>query len=378
MPDPALTVPAAFRCAVCGGTEVARATERGDGVRVLFCAGCDMGVVEHRPATTAQFYTDDYYHRVEGGAHGYDDYEFTAEHALLWVKLLIEALAPGGGAILDIGCATGFLLRRLEGVWRRHGIETNQAAAAIAADSGVEIIGTDVLAPGFAAAHAGAFDIITSIATFEHVLDIKQAVAASMAMLAPTGVLILELPLISETRDNSNWYNGSYEHIFYPTVRGIEALFAGLPGVRFQGFETATAGFSSTYIGAATRDPARFATLAGLFAAMTAEDPTALSDDAARLNLAYAVVHDFRPTPARILRLPVLLERHFTPNLGRRLAQLWHEDAVRAAASDWNAAQARSVEAALEAALEALKAGLPDRPTRKPHPLRRFFAWTGR
>ncbi len=321
---------AGFRCTICGGSAIDHGTLRDDGVRVLFCAGCGMGVVEQRPADTAHFYTDDYYHRAEDSAHGYADYEFTAEHGLLWTRVLIERLLPTGGAVLDIGCATGFLLRRLGGAYRRAGIEANPAAARVAAAAGIDILGGDVLAPGLATAHAGAYDAIASIATYEHVLDIRAAIAASLEMLAPSGVLILEVPVISESRSNADWYGSSFEHIFYPTERGLRSLFALFPGVHFTGTETAIAGYSSTYIGLATRDPDRFAELQRLLAAMTADDPAPLTEDDARLNLAYTVLHEFRPTPARIIRLPLLLERYFSPNLGKRLMQLWYGDAVQA------------------------------------------------
>ncbi len=332
-----------FRCTVCGNGKIASSALRGDGVRVLFCAGCGMGVIENRPADTAHFYTDDYYHRAEDSAHGYIDYEFTAEHGLLWTRVLIERLLPTGGAVLDIGCATGFLLRRLGSAYRRAGIEANPTAAGIAAGSGIEILGGDVLAPGLAAAHRGAYDAITSIATYEHVLDIRGAIAASLEMLAPSGVLILEVPVISPTRSNADWYGSSFEHIFYPTECGLRSLFASFPGVYFTGTETAATGFSSTYIGLATRDPARFAELGDLLAAMTADDPTSLAEDDARLNLAYRVVHEFRPTPARIIRLPLLLERYYSPSLGKRLMQLWYGDASRAALAErpWRRAPSR-------------------------------------
>ena len=315
-----------FRCTVCGSSEIARSALRDDGVRVLFCADCGMGVVEHRPADTAHFYSDDYYRRAEASALGYADYEFTAEHALLWTRVLLERLFPAGGAVLDIGCATGFLLRRLGPTWDRAGIEANPSAARISAAAGIEILGDDVLVPGLAAAHRGRFDAITSIATYEHVLDIRAAVAASLEMLAPTGVLVLEVPLISANRGNADWYGSSFEHIFYPTERGLRSLFARFSGVHFTGFETAIVGYSSTFIGVATRDSGRFAEVSRLIAAMTADDPTALDEEDARLNLAYKVVHEFRPTPARVLRMPLLLDRYYSPNLGKRLMELWRGD----------------------------------------------------
>jgi glycosyltransferase involved in cell wall biosynthesis/SAM-dependent methyltransferase len=331
-----------FRCTICEGVLVARTEVRGDGAAVLFCAECGMGVIAQPPSKTTQFYRDCYYKQSGDSQRGYADYEFTAEHSLLWVDVLLGMLFPEGGAVLDIGCATGSFLRRLGGAWRKYGIEVNQAAAAVATASGVEIIADDVLDPGLAASNSGRFDVVTAIATYEHVLNLKSAVAASLAMLAPFGVLIFEVPLISETRDNSAWFGGSYEHIFYPTIAGIQALCSAFPGFRWRGFEVDVAGFASNYIGFATRDTAQFADIERLIAVMTSADPEHLSVDDAVLNLAFTVVHSFQPTPARVLRLPELLGRYSSINLLTRLTQLWHSDSVRAQSADWHEQQARN------------------------------------
>ncbi len=42
-------------------------------------------------------------------------------------------------------------------------------------------------------------------------------------------------------------------------------------------------------------------------------------------------MHELRPNPDRIRRLPLLLDRYYSPNLGRQLMRLWHGDSARAA-----------------------------------------------
>ena len=46
----------------------------------------------------------------------------------------------------------------------------------------------------------------------------------------------------------------------------------------------------------------------------------------------------FETTPERILRLPLLLERHFAMH-GTRLMQLWHGDSVKVAIGQWHEQQ---------------------------------------
>ena len=162
----------------------------------------NMGRLQEQPADTRQFYDDDYYGGNGKNGGGYADYELTAEHGLLWAKLVVEALLPDPGSrILDIGCADGHLLRRLSRGYGRFGIEVNQAAAERAEASGVTIIGSDILDPTLEARYGRTFDAVTAIATFEHVLDIKEALGNSLG----TGktVNVFEVPLISDTRDNT-------------------------------------------------------------------------------------------------------------------------------------------------------------------------------
>lgn len=162
---------------------------------------------------------------------------------------------------------------------------------------------------------AGPFDIITSIATFEHVLDFRGAVAACLRQLAPSGVLLFEVPLISATRDNKHWYHGSYEHIFYPIISRLERLFGSFEGLQFHGFESDIKGFSSSYLGAASYDPEAFARSRTLFQAMHQSSLDGLDETGTGLNLAYHVVHSFRPTAERVLALPTLLAVVHAPNL---------------------------------------------------------------
>jgi len=344
-----------FRCNVCGGDTIARRVTRDDGVAVVFCGTCGMGMVEHPPASTEAFYADGYYGADTGDQAGYHDYAFTAEHTQLWVRLMVEALRPKSGRILDVGCASGSLLASLRGNFERFGIEVNAAAAGHARAQGITVVASDIDDAALAGGAWGRFDIITSIATFEHVLDLRGAVLRCLDLLMPGGILLFEVPLISDTADNKDWFGGSYEHIHYPTVSGMTHLLDHMDGVHWVGFESDIKGCSASFLGIATRDEAAFARAAHLLGAMAQDTPDGLGLQERRLNLAYHVVHSFRPTPARVLALPDLLDVVATPLLLRRLTQLWHGDAVQAANAAYYEQQATNWQNAWRDADAAIK-----------------------
>ncbi|MFM0498168.1 class I SAM-dependent methyltransferase [Paraburkholderia caledonica] len=333
--------PVQFSCNVCSHTRFSRTVTRGDGRRVLFCENCEMGVIEAPPHDTSVFYGDDYYGKDESETIGYADYAFTAEHGLLWVQLFVRALKPAG-RVLDIGCADGFLLCKLGDAYEKFGIEVNRKAADKAAAAGVTLVADDVFAPAVTEQFAGSLDVVTSIATFEHVLDLKRAFTDALSLLKPDGVLVFEIPLISETRDNSDWFNGSYEHIYYPTIPGMERLLSSFGDVFVSGFESDIKGYGSTYIGVATRQPELATKVEHLVGAMKQSDLQGLTEDEKALNLAYNVVHSFNPTPERVLALPLLIDRAYSLALVTRLSQLWYADSVNAVNAEWYEGQAKN------------------------------------
>jgi Cyclopropane fatty acid synthase and related methyltransferases len=336
-----------FTCNVCSHTNFSRTVTRGDGRRVLFCESCSMGVIETPPEDTSVFYGDDYYGKEDSETIGYADYAFTAEHGLLWVQLLVQALKPTG-RVLDIGSADGFLLRKLGDCYEKFGIEVNKKAAAKAVDAGITLVADDVFDPVVTADYAGSLEVVTSIATFEHVLDLKRAFNVALSLLKPDGVLVFEIPLISDTRDNGDWFNGSYEHIYYPTIPGLQCLFTKFDNLFVTGFESDIKGYGSTYIGVATRDRAVFAGVEHLVKAMTQADLQGLTDAEKALNLAYNVVHSFHPTPERVLALPLLMQKAYSVALVTRLTQLWYTDSVNAVNAEWYEGQAKNWQAAYE------------------------------
>jgi SAM-dependent methyltransferase len=325
-----------FQCNVCASGTISKRTIRDDG----------MGMVENPPESTEAFYADGYYGADTGDQSGYHDYAFTAQHTQLWVRLMVEALRPKGGRILDVGCASGALLASLPSGFQRFGIEVNAAAAQEARAQDIMVVGPDINDAALTSGTWGSFDIITSIATFEHVLDLRGAVLRCLDLLSADGVLVFEVPLISETADNKDWFGGSYEHIYYPTVPGLTYLFDHIPNLHWLGFESDIKGFSASFLGIATRHEACFAQAAQLLSAMAQETPEGLSIQERRLNLAYHVVHSFRTTPPRILAQPDLLDVVATPHLLRRLTQLWHQDALGATNAAYHEQQAANWQAA--------------------------------
>jgi glycosyltransferase involved in cell wall biosynthesis/SAM-dependent methyltransferase len=332
-PEAAALIPVTS-CPFCGGGAHSVLGERSDGIAVLQCAQCRMGFVAARPADTSVLYSDDYYGHKDGDeiepeqAVGYSDYELVAAHSLAWTAALVRLLRPDG-RVLDVGCANGHLLRSLGSSYETYGIEVNERLSRRCAAMGLRMLGRDICDPDLGLRHSGSFDIVTAIATLEHVVDMRAAVRQIRDLLAPEGVLIFEVPLLSATQDNSVWLQSSLEHISYPTVEGLDHLFREVFGAPLIGREVVITSYGGTFVGLATRSAERHRELAEWLPRLLGAPVASLPRDERAFRLLFDLVHAAASTQETVGLLAELAPEQVTGPLLHRLAELWKADLWR-------------------------------------------------
>ncbi len=254
-----VTTRATPSCAVCGSKRLVPFAQRSDGVHIVRCAQCGMGVVDYIPDDLLALYGDDYYGMGSGyrqKERGYSDYAYTAEHGVGWAAALVKLLRPAGGRVLDIGCADGHLLGKLGPGYTTFGIEANEATGRIASERGIVVLGRDLLDADLIEGHRGSFDVITAIAVFEHLRDIRSGMQAALRMLRDDGVLLFEVPLMSAIHDNTVWLTSSLEHVWYPSEQSLLRLVQIELDAELVGTELFITGYASNYVGLVFRKSA--------------------------------------------------------------------------------------------------------------------------
>jgi SAM-dependent methyltransferase len=293
-----------------------------------------MGYVEKYPAQIDEYYGDDYYYQdttsqVEAQTLSYGDYDTVAAVSLGWGIFLTPYLHRSG-KILDVGCANGYFLRQLDRqAFERYGIEVNRHMAEQCQAVGITIIGTDVCASDLIDRYAESFDIITGFAVLEHIPNITRALTNIKMMLRPDGVFLFEVPLISEQYPNTVWFRSSLEHIYYPTVSGIEALFERVFGRWPAGQVTYIKDYGCTYVGMIAKEDATHLRLEQLFAYFFGSVPDELDPvprELARFKFLFDVVYaaDIERVDERVFA--AIPPESLTQADLRRVFALWRRD----------------------------------------------------
>jgi O-antigen biosynthesis protein len=316
-------------CNICNSNQFDFLAKRIDDSNVLICQKCGMGVIALVPKDTKVFYDDNYYKNSSPkNPSGYINYDLSSEHGVLWAAELCM-LASKGGRVLDIGCADGFLLNVLSNAYEKYGIEANENAAKLSESSGVKILSNDIMDVGLTNQYANYFDVITAIAVFEHITDFKGAIKSSLAMLKPDGILLFEVPLISQDNNNETWFNSSLEHIFYPTIKGIRYLFDIELGVSMAGSELVIADYASTYIGIVAKDKATALECKALLDRLFLFSPSELSPRERRAQLLLKVIHAAQTQPESLSHMNELFGSNMQTPFISRCLDLWKADLVR-------------------------------------------------
>jgi SAM-dependent methyltransferase len=240
-------------CNLCGSVRHKVSVERADGIPIMVCQECGHGVVQYFPDDVNALYGDEYFAAGIDSPYGYTDYESMAEHGTAWATALVNLLRPSGGRILDIGCADGCLLRKLDTSFEQFGIEMNARFSEQCTRAGIRMIGSDLLNRELQREHAGSFDIVSAIAVFEHIPDLKGSFEAALGFLKPEGLLLFEVPVLSEGNADNAWLHSSFEHIHYPTEKSLDYLFRNILQLDLAGTPVVIRNFGSTYIGLASK-----------------------------------------------------------------------------------------------------------------------------
>lgn len=316
-------------CNICGSAEFRDYRQRSDGVLVVQCGLCGMGVVEKPPAAPRELYQDDYYHSAREKEIGYADYQFVAEHATAWAASLTRLLVPSG-RVLDVGCADGHLLKKLLRSHECYGIEVNPRMAEICAGAGIRMIGADVFDPQLSERNASSFDVVLAIAVLEHLSDFRKAVQVMLELLKPEGTLVLEVPLISTAYSDDVWFRSSLEHIYYPSETSLHYLFERILELPLAGSEVPIMDYASTFVGLVPKDPHRGKELDQLYCRLALGPVTEVSTrEDMTFRMLLNLVHAAQTTPEHVELLRGLAFEDLNPHLFQRLVDLWIRDHQR-------------------------------------------------
>jgi len=160
---------------------------------VLRCESCGLLFSSPRPSQQeiAGFFASQY---ITDERRAEVDFSSLRAVTLRREGTLVKHFMPGGGRLLDVGCASGTFMREFAGErqWRVEGVEPSRFASEYARNS----LGLDV--------HTGflrdlqlpraAFDAITSLDSFYFHPEPNEDLAEMARLLAPGGLLFIEIP----------------------------------------------------------------------------------------------------------------------------------------------------------------------------------------
>ena len=147
-------------------------------------------------------------------------------------------VVPEGGAVLDVGCGTGFVLERFRDHFQASGVETSPFALAECRKRGL-----DQVWPGSAedlSAVAGRrFDAVLFLDVLEHLDDDGAALRRARDLLAPGGIALVTVPafrFLWSQHDVANQHRRRY------TRAEVEAL------LRRSGFTVERSTYFNSYL----------------------------------------------------------------------------------------------------------------------------------
>lgn len=215
-------------CDLCGSTEARKLFDK-SGDSYVRCGACGLVYINPPPtdAELSAIYDEHYYDAWGSGVNTAHVAALKRRTFALMLGRLGRRTGIRSGRLLDLGCATGYLLEvaREQG-FDPHGIELNPFSAKQAEEKfGKSRVhcGTVDDAP-FA---KGAFDVAVMSDLLEHVRSPRKFLARTYELLAPGGALIVVAPNVggfSSKLLRQAWTDYKREHLFYFDKRSLTAV----------------------------------------------------------------------------------------------------------------------------------------------------------
>lgn len=121
----------------------------------------------------------------------YDQHGLAGDRiALWWYARLLRRLRPGGGRLLDFGCGTGHLLKRLCEHFEAYGYDGSAEARSLCRLTAPDAVVLEEW-QSLPEAH---FDVIISLHTLEHLPQPRPVMEQLVRRLAPGGLLLFVVP----------------------------------------------------------------------------------------------------------------------------------------------------------------------------------------
>lgn len=157
------------------------------------CRECGLEFVNPRPSPEllAKFYDTLGY-----PAHDATERSITARSTNLFRLGLIKDNNPAGARLLDYGCGSGcFALLAKESGWNAVGVEPSMVGRKSTLNLGIEVYGGIEELPG-----GSYYDVVTMFHVLEHVSSLDNVLGLAHAILAESGLLVIEVPNIRSLR----------------------------------------------------------------------------------------------------------------------------------------------------------------------------------
>lgn len=185
---------------------------------LVFCQAC--GLMQLKETISPDIYRD--YSFVGDSAAVYQ------EHLADVAAFLVEERKLSGKTVFEIGASNGILLKYLaeKGGNRVSGVEPSQKLCEYAAGIGIDVMQGYFNEAFVAQEKIGLFDCVIIRHVLEHIDDLNGMVHSVKSVMAPDGLLLVEVPDVEKIVNDNLFSNVFHEHLNYFSARSLNGLMA--------------------------------------------------------------------------------------------------------------------------------------------------------